>query len=210
MKKVILSFSVVALMLIGSVLNAQEVATATFAQPLNAGCSSCGQQSFVQPVSYSQPVAAPATFAQPLNAGCSSCGQQSFVQPVSYSQPAVAPATFAQPLNAGCSSCGQQSFVQPVSYSQPAVATPTFTQPATTGCSACGTASVANYTAPINTSYVPQTSGCSTCATQSTGTCCSSRGGFLRGGRNGGRGGLFGTSASSRLLRTGAISAIRN
>ena len=222
MKTVIFSALAVALMFVGSVVNAQcsscgqqavsfnqpIAATQSFVQPVSYNQPIAATQSFVQPVSYNQPfVAATPTFAQQATTGCSSCGQQAFAQPVSYNQPIATTQSFVQPVSynqpvvsatpsfvqqasTGCSSCAQQSFVQPVSYSQPIATTaPAFAQP--TGCTSCGQA-------PVAVTALNSNCNCSTAAP--------ARGGFLRGGRTNG----FGGPVSSRLIRGGIFSAIRN
>ena len=116
MKNVIFSVSVVALMLVSSVVTAQEI----------SGCSSCGQQSFVQPVTYNQPIVAatptfvqPATttFAQPVTSGCSSCGTASVSN---YAAPITT--SFAAPIDTGyvaqstgCTSCAAATIPAPTS-----------------------------------------------------------------------------------------------
>lgn len=133
--------------------------------------------------------------------------------------------------SAQCSSCGQQASAAPVIFAQPVVAQPvaveavTYAQPAAASCNSCGTADVAtfsadpvvtNYAAPIETSFVSESAGCSSCGQAVSYTapvanpcCCgtqSSRGGLLRGGR----GGVLSSSVSSRLIRGGIFSAIRD
>lgn len=134
--------------------------------------------------------------------------------------------------NAQCSSCGQQASAQPVIFDQPIVTeAATYAPPvayapaATTGCSSCGSAPVAtyaaepavvSYAAPIETSYVAEPAGCSGCGQAVSynapvaSTCCGetkpARGGLLRGGRSG----VLGSPISSRLIRSGIFSAIRD
>lgn len=142
---------------------------------------------------------------------------------VMFSFALVALMSMSSAVNAQCAACGEQA--QPVIFDQPIVTEAVaYAPPATTGCSSCGSENVATYTvepavayaAPIETTYVSEPTECSSCnqtvsyeAPITTDCCCetkSSRGGLLRGGRNG----LLGGSVSSRLIRGGIFSAIRD